>query len=56
MTKKFQNYNDAEEYCRKFGFWLSKRDAVLIFSVAEALQEAYEVGYNDAERTYGGNN
>ena len=55
MTRKFQDYDETHEYCKKFGLWFTKRNTD-IFRIAEALQEAYEIGYNDAERTYGGNN
>jgi len=50
-----QAYEEAHDYCKKFGLWFSKRN-IDVYRISDALQEAYESGYNDAERTYGNNN
>lgn len=48
-------YDEADEYCKKFGLAFSRRNDD-IYRIVNALKRAYDSGYNDAERTYGNNN
>ena len=45
MSKEFKDYEEAEDYCNRFGLYLrGERDIDLVFPIANALVCAYESG------------